>query len=63
MAMPRPNWKSSRIGWVMSTANVPARMTPADEIMPPVRTTATRNACVGSWWASSCRYRVIMKIV
>lgn len=55
MAIAMPNWNSSRTGMTVSTANVAARMRPADETTPPVRVSATFMASFGGCRSSSWR--------
>lgn len=62
-AMAKPNWNSSRIGWVIRTAKVAARMRPAEEMTPPVRVSAAVIAFAGGWVRSSCLNRLMMKML
>lgn len=61
--MAKPDWNSSRTGWVISTANVAARMRPADETAPPVRVSAAPMALSGGAVRGSCRNRLMMKML
>jgi hypothetical protein len=63
IAIAMPNWYSSRIGCVISTANVPARISPAEDTTPPVRVIAARSASTGVRCSDSCRYRLMMKML
>lgn len=57
MPMVNPNKNSSCIGCVMSTANVAARIMPADEMTPPVSAMPRPTASFHGWVFASSRMR------